>query len=723
MQDNHHRLLNLGLSASRVTELESASQAASLQLLNSVLDYAEITPSTVVPANVGSLLVEFVTKNDPSAHSHLNVVAKDYVLSGKMTRVNLNAAFKFLKSLGGNQFEKEKFEKECGIGVVVTPEVVAEKLNEICAANDEEVNKQKHAYSNKLLAAAKTHDILKWADGKTLSEQVEKCLEGRFGKKVVEAKVAKPAGKPAAKGAAVDESTLNPSQYRELRINQCNLFKEAGNELYPHKFHVHLSIAEFRKKYQHLVKGQQIEEIVNISGRITARRDQSTKLIFYTMTQEDVPVQVLCNLQFYGDKDSWKITHETLRRGDVIGIIGHPASSGTGELSIVPTKLVLLSPCFHNLPFKLKDVETRYRSRHLDMLVNWPVVQVFQTRSRIIQFIRRFFDDRGFLEVETPTMGALAGGATAKPFITFHNDLGVNLFMRVAPELYLKQLVIGGMHKVYEIGKNYRNQGIDVTHNPEFTAIEVYEAYADYYDWMDITEELLSTLVFKLYGTYEIPFHPHGKDDPTVYNLNFSKPFARIPMIATLERKLNVTFPTDLTTPETNQFLIDLCKRVECECEAPHTTARLLDALVGDYIEKDLVNPSFITDHPQIMSPLAKWHRSSPGLTERFELFVAKKEICNAYTELNDPFVQRALFQGQAKDKAAGDDEAQPVDEGYCQALECGLPPTGGWGMGIDRLTMMLTDSYNIKEVILFPAMRPLEEQMNQQRVVLANMK
>jgi len=351
----------------------------------------------------------------------------------------------------------------------------------------------------------------------------------------------------------------------------------------------------------------------------------------------------------------------------------------------------------------LKDMETRYRSRHLDMLVNANVVKTFQTRSLIIQQIRRFFDDKGFLEVETPTMGVLAGGATAKPFITFHNSLGVNLFMRVAPELYLKQLIIGGMHKVYEIGKNYRNEGIDITHNPEFTAIEVYEAYADYNDWMTTTEELLSQIVFKLHGTYEIDFHPHGKEDPLCYRLNFKPPFARIPLIATLEKKLNVTFPTDLTTPETTKWLIELCKKVECACDEPHTTARLIDALVGDYIEEDLVNPSFIVDHPQIMSPLAKWHRSSPGLTERFELFVAKKEICNAYTELNDPAIQRALFQGQQKDKKAGDDEAQPVDEPYCQALECGLPPTGGWGMGIDRLTMMLTDSYNIKEVCTLP--------------------
>jgi len=202
--------------------------------------------------------------------------------------------------------------------------------------------------------------------------------------------------------------------------------------------------------------------------------------------------------------------------------------------------------------------------------------------------------------------------------------------------------------------------------------------------------------------------------------MDFTRPFKRVPMMETLEKKLNVKFPTDLEAPETNMFLIDLCRKFECECEPPHTTYRLLDALVGDYIEKDLINPSFITEHPVLMSPLAKWHRSKPGLTERFELFMAKKEICNAYTELNDPFVQRKMFLGQQKDKAAGDHEAQPVDEGYCVAMEAGLPPTGGWGMGIDRLCMMLTDCYNIKEVILFPAMRPLEEQVASQRSILS---
>jgi lysyl-tRNA synthetase class 2 len=709
MDSPKEHLLAIGLSEKRVNELISnASLASTKQALLELIEELNIKSCG---AEVGTLLDELSSNLEKSPHRRAVAL---YIVEKKMTRVNLQAALKFLKTLGSGEFNKEKFEKDCGIGVVVDAESISKRIAELCTSpeNSEECNKKQHGFGSKVMQLANTDNLLQFADRKLLKTELDKYLETRFGKP--QAKTTKAPAKVASKQPeAVDESALTPNQYKELRTQQCKLYKDAGHELYPHKFQVHMRLAEFRVKYKDLQKTEQLKEVVQIAGRITARRDQSLHLIFYTLTQEGSTLQVLCNFKCYEDQANWPIVHQTLRRGDIIGVTGYPACSNTGELSIVPTKVLLLAPCFHNLPPKLVDMETRFRSRHLDMLVNSNVVNVFQTRSRIIQFIRRYFDDRGFLEVETPTMGALAGGATAKPFITYHNSLGINLFMRVAPELYLKKLVIGGMHKVYEIGKNYRNEGINLTHNPEFTAIEVYEAYADYNDWMERTEDLLSSLVFHLYGTHKIKFHPQGKigENPVCYELNFEKPFARVPMIATLEARLKVKFPSDLTTPETNRFLIDLCRTVKCECEAPHTTARLLDALVGEYIEKELVNPSFITDHPQIMSPLAKWHRSTPGLTERFELFCATKELCNAYTELNDPIVQRSMFQSQAKDKAAGDEEAQPVDEDYCVALECGLPPTGGWGLGIDRLVMMLTDSYNIKEVILFPAMRPLDSE------------
>jgi len=292
--------------------------------------------------------------------------------------------------------------------------------------------------------------------------------------------------------------------------------------------------------------------------------------------------------------------------------------------------------------------------------------------------------------------------------VTHHNELKQDLFMRVAPELYLKMLVVGGFDRVYEIGRNFRNEGIDLTHNPEFTMCEFYMAYADYEDLMKLTEDMLSGLVKFIHGSYQVIFHPNGPDGDA-YAIDFTPPFKRVSMYDELEVKLGVKLPDPkiLDTEEARKFFDDMAIKKGVECPSPRTTARLLDKLVGDLIEVDFISPTFLTGQPQIMSPLAKWHRSKIGLTERFELFAMRREVCNAYTELNDPMIQRERFEQQAKDKAAGDDEAQMVDDNFCMALEYGLPPTAGWGMGIDRLTMLLTDSPNIKEVLLFPAMRP----------------
>ena len=407
--------------------------------------------------------------------------------------------------------------------------------------------------------------------------------------------------------------------------------------------------------------------------------------------------------------------HAATRRGDILGVRGYPGKSKRGELSVFPRECVLLTPCLHMLPGAhsgLTDKETRFRMRYLDLMCNDHVAETFHTRTAVIRHVRQFWDSRGFLEVETPMMNMIPGGATAKPFVTFHNDLNMQLYMRIAPELYLKQLVIGGIERVYEIGRQFRNEGIDMTHNPEFTTCEAYCAYTDYHDFMNFTEEMISSLVLKLKGSYVIDYHSDGPDAPPT-RIDFTPPWRRISMVDALEAALGEKMPGSATgqleTPEVNAWLLAQCAKHGVTCPPPTSTARLLDKLVGEFLESQCINPGFICDHPQLMSPLAKYHRTKPGMTERFELFVNCRELVNAYTELNDPLVQRKLFEDQARAKAQGDDEAMGVDETFLNALEYGLPPTGGWGMGIDRMVMLLADMNNIKEVLLFPAMKPDE--------------
>ncbi|WKA02791.1 hypothetical protein VitviT2T_020945 [Vitis vinifera] len=542
------------------------------------------------------------------------------------------------------------------------------------------------------------------------------------------------------KPMAGDDEDMDPTQYFENRVKYLAAQKAAGKNPYPHKFFVTLSILEYIEKYGALSNGDHLEDItVSLAGRIMSKRSSSSKLFFYDLHGDGAKVQVMADARSSDmDEAEFSRFHSGVKRGDIVGVTGFPGKTKRGELSIFPKSFVVLSHCLHMMPrqkagpgsdnanvkktdvwvpgstrnpetYILKDQETRYRQRYLDLMLNMEVRQIFKTRAKIISYIRSFLDNLDFLEVETPMMNMIPGGAAARPFVTHHNDLNMKLYMRIAPELYLKELVVGGLDRVYEIGKQFRNEGIDLTHNPEFTTCEFYMAFADYNDVMELTEKMLSGMVKELTGGYKIKYHANGLDKDPI-EIDFTPPFRRIDMIEDLEKMADLSIPKDLSSDEANKYLVDACLKFDIKCPPPQTTARLLDKLVGHFLEEACVNPTFIINHPEIMSPLAKWHRSKQSLTERFELFVNKHELCNAYTELNDPVVQRQRFAEQLKDRQSGDDEAMALDETFCMALEYGLPPTGGWGLGIDRLTMMLTDSQNIKEVLLFPAMKPQDE-------------
>jgi lysyl-tRNA synthetase class 2 len=494
------------------------------------------------------------------------------------------------------------------------------------------------------------------------------------------------------------------TSYHQMRKTQVLARKMAGEDVYPHKFNVTKTLKEFRAAYDHIEAGSRQPEVSeSIAGRVTLVRGAG-KLHFMTIEDGGESMQLMFDLSnFGGDKAAFKSTIDAVNRGDIIGVDGFIGKSHKAELSLMVTRAIVLTPCLHELPksvYGVKDPVLRVTQRYLDLIVNKDSREPFIVRSKVIKGIRKYLDDRDFLEVSTPILNSRAGGANAKPFKTYHNDLKMDMVLRIAPELFLKMLVVGGLPRVYEIGPQFRNESADQRHNPEFTSCEFYMAYADYSDLIGMCEDMMSSLALDITGSYNVK---HTLQTGDILDLDFTPPFKRLDMLDEIQKGVGVTLPTDLTTEDARLFLDGLCVKFDIECGSPRTTARLLDKLCGHFVESQCINPTFIVNHPLIMSPLAKWHRSEPGKSERFELFINGMEYCNAYTELNDPFVQRAAFEEQMKDKAKGDEEAQEVDETFLKALEYGLPPTGGFGVGIDRLTMLLSNRYEIFDVILFP--------------------
>ena len=438
---------------------------------------------------------------------------------------------------------------------------------------------------------------------------------------------------------------------------------------------------------------------VSAAGRIMSWRDMG-KAAFMDLRDVSGRIQLYVKIDVIGE-EQYKNLASTLDIGDIVGVKGEVFRTRRGEISIKVSEITILSKSLLPLPEKyhgLKDVDARYRQRYVDLIVNPEVKDAFIKRSRIISEIRKFLDSLDFMEVETPVLHSQAGGAAARPFITHHNTLDIDLYLRIALELHLKRLIVGGFDRVYEIGRVFRNEGMDTRHNPEFTMLELYQAYTDFEGMMNITENLIRTVAGNVLGTTTVTYGD--------LEIDLGKPFARMSMVEAIEKYCGVDF-TKVADVEEARKLAD---EHHIEYEARHKKGEIINLFFEKYVEEKLIQPTFITGHPTDISPLAKRCRDNPEYTERFELFILGGEYCNAFSELNDPIDQRGRFEAQAAAKAAGDDEACDVDEDFLTALEYGLPPTGGMGMGVDRIVMLLTNSQSIRDVLLFPTMKPLDK-------------
>ena len=513
------------------------------------------------------------------------------------------------------------------------------------------------------------------------------------------------------------------------------------------------TLGQFRAAHEPIESGARLsggEHEERLAGRISARRDASKKLVFCDLSVGGETLQLICERAHYdGDDAAFATMIDGFSRGDIVGVRGFPGKSGRGELSLIPRELKLLAPCRHALPSasekeKLVDEDIRFRRRYVDLLANaHSVLPIFLVRARVVRFLRSFLEQRGFVEVETPSLCTSAGGAAARPFTTQARAFGgMPLELRIAPELYLKQLLVGGFERVFELGKAFRNEGVDTTHNPEFTTLEFYCAFEDAEGFMALTEEMLAGLAAELgvgkaavearaaadggaavaaAGGQEAPLSDASPSPATpgvdvALDIDFEGPYRRLPVVETIEEKLGTMLPNDPPGAFNDDSAVP---ELLLACDnggigrplEPHTPARIIDHMIEKLIEPECEQPTFIIEHPLCLSPLAKRHPSKPGVTDRFELFIRGSELCNAYSELNDPDEQRARFAQQQGDAAQGDDEAHTPDEDFAQALDHGMPPAAGLGLGVDRLVMLMTGQTSIREVLLFPTMRPRQQQ------------
>lgn len=440
---------------------------------------------------------------------------------------------------------------------------------------------------------------------------------------------------------------------------------------------------------------------VTLAGRLMSKRVMG-KMSFADLRDAEGKIQLCVKRDEMGE-DPYK-KYKKLDIGDIVGVTGEVFTTQKGEISVRTSEVKLLSKSLRPLPEKfhgLTNTDLRYRQRYVDLIMNPDVKRTFMLRSKIVSAIRNYLDDKGFMEVETPILNTIAGGAAARPFITHHNTLDIDMYLRIAPELYLKRLIVGGFEKVYEMGRLFRNEGMDVKHNPEFTTIELYQAYTDYVGMMDLTEDMIRTVAQNVLGTTSLTYQGAEVD--------LGKPWARITMTDAVKQYTGADFYT-VSTAQEARALAESVGIAFDETQDELTKGEIISLVFEEKVEENLVQPTFITEYPVEISPLAKRYAENPEFTERFEVFITGREFGNAFSELNDPIDQKERFMKQVEKREKGDDEANMMDEDYVNALEYGLPPTGGLGIGIDRLVMLLTDSASIRDVLLFPTMKPLDK-------------